>query len=622
MKSLALSRYLALALALGSYSASALPSGSSADAYSQQVLGGLYDRASSVPLEVREPHQATTDASGNPKYDAPPVRPSLPLDQLPDARPPKGHRRFVSKLVEAEIQRITAKIRDPALKRIFTNAYPNTLDTTVGWTDLQLDEKDHKKAFPRSFIITGDINAAWLRDSTNQLFTYLPLLANPPAPFEKDDEEWTKLYRLALGLLYQQAQQVLTHPYANSYGPPKSATIVHEKNQAVNASNPDADWVLPPPLNSKGHYLPAPPASYHHANGTDGVYVWEIKYEVDSLAAHLRLASLLAESSGRTDFLDNETWQRGVRMAIDVLRSQQRGSIEEHEAWAKANETTLLPPNLTARDSEWAQRFGSYQGGVYKFQRLDRSASETKADKGWGEPAKRTGLVKSGFRPSDDSTVLPFLIPSNAQLAVALEKLAQLLEGVEAMKDVAANAESFAKEIRAAIDEWAVLPRKAVEGVFEAGNVYAYEVDGYGSSYFMDDANVPSLLSLPYLGYVDQDDETYQRTRKAVLDQRSNKWFFGDKEFSGVGGPHVGWGYAWPMSRIMQILTTSSRDEHVHALSLLRNTTAGTGLLHESINVANATDFTRPWFAWVNGLFGEAVRHVEQTNPDVLDFTF
>ncbi|EPQ26552.1 uncharacterized protein PFL1_05874 [Pseudozyma flocculosa PF-1] len=620
MKTLALSRYLALALALGSYSASALPS--AADAHGQQVLGGLYERSADILLEAREPGQATTDASGDPAYKFPPVKPDLPLDKLPNARPHKGKRRFVSKIVEAEIERITAKIRDPALKRIFTNAYPNTLDTTVGWTDLQLDQNDHAKAFPRSFIITGDINAAWLRDSTNQLFTYLPLLETPPAPYKRGDEEWNKLYRLALGLLYQQAQQVLTHPYANSFGPPKSATIVHEKNQAVNGSNPDADWVLPPPPGQKGHYLPAPPASYSKVKGNDGIYVWEIKYEVDSLAAHLRLPSLLAETSGRKDFVDNKTWQRAVRMAIDTLRSQQRGSVEEHEAWEKANSTTMLPPHLTSRDSEWAQRFGSFQGGVYRFQRLDRSASETKADKGWGEPGKRTGLVKSGFRPSDDSTVLPFLIPSNAQLAVALEKLAPLLDGVEAMQDVASNARDFAQEIRAAIDEWAVLPRKAVDGVIDAGNVYAFEVDGYGSSYFMDDANVPSLLSLPYLGYVDKDDETYQRTRKAVLDKRTNKWFFGDKDFSGIGGPHVGWGYAWPMSRIMQILTTSDADEQRDALSLLRNTTAGTGLLHESINVSNATDFTRPWFAWVNGLFGEAVRHVEQTNPDLLGMDF
>ncbi|GAK63329.1 DUF1237 domain-containing protein [Moesziomyces antarcticus] len=560
--------------------------------------------------------RATEDAFGDPEYTWPEPDPTLPLDSLPDARPAVQKRRFRSRLVEAEIRRITDKIADPAVKRIFANAYPNTLDTTVGWTDLQLNHPDSATAFPRAFIITGDILAAWLRDSSNQIFTYLPLLQSPPEPYAVGDKDWLKLYRLALGLLYQQSQQVITYPLANSFGPPKSATITNKKNPAVGDGD-DADWVQPPVPGSKGHYLPQPPSNYTKVEGNDGVYLWETKWEVDSLAAHLRLPSLLAEYANRTDFLDNETWQRGVRMAIDTLRAQQRGSREEHAAYEASNSTTLLPPNITER-SEWAQRFGSVQGGVYRFQREARSATETKADLGWGEPARRNGLVKSGFRPSDDATTLPHLIPSNAQLAVALEKLAPLLDNTTAMSDVAANARSFAADIRAAIAQEAVLPNRLAGGQ----DIYAFEVDGYGSAYFMDDANVPSLLSLPYLGYIDASDETYQRTRAFVLSQDTSKWFYSGADFSGIGGPHVGTNYAWPMSRIMQILTTTNADEQLHALSLLRNTTAGTGLIHESINVHNATDFTRPWFGWANGLFGEAIRHIDQTNPDILQHTF
>ncbi|GAC76459.1 hypothetical protein PANT_22d00037 [Moesziomyces antarcticus T-34] len=560
--------------------------------------------------------RATEDAYGDPEYTWPEPNPTLPLDSLPDARPAVHQRRFRSRLVEAEIRRITDKIADPAVKRIFTNAYPNSLDTTVGWTDLQLNNPDSATAFPRAFIITGDILAAWLRDSSNQIFTYLPLLQSPPEPYAVGDKDWLKLYRLALGLLYQQSQQVITYPLANSFGPPKSATITNKKNPAVGDGD-DADWVQPPVSGSKGHYLPQPPNNYTKVEGNDGVYLWETKWEVDSLAAHLRLPSLLAEYANRTDFLDNETWQRGVRMAIDTLRAQQRGSREEHAAYEASNSTTLLPPNITER-SEWAQRFGSVQGGVYRFQREARSATETKADLGWGEPARRNGLVKSGFRPSDDATTLPHLIPSNAQLAVALEKLAPLLANTTAMSDVAANARSFAADIRAAIAQEAVLPNRLAGGQ----DIYAFEVDGYGSAYFMDDANVPSLLSLPYLGYVDASDETYQRTRSFVLSQDTSKWFYSGADFSGIGGPHVGTNYAWPMSRIMQILTTTNADEQLQALSLLRNTTAGTGLIHESINVHNATDFTRPWFGWANGLFGEAIRHIDQTNPDLLQHVF
>lgn len=562
--------------------------------------------------------RATEDAYGDPDYQWPQPNPSLPLDCLPDARPPVSSRRFRSALVEAEITRITSLISDPALRRIFSNTYPNTLDTTVAWTDLKLQDANSTRAFPRAFIITGDILAAWLRDSSNQMFTYLPLLKNPPEGFGRDeaDKDWLKLYRLALGLLYQQSQQVITYPLGNSFGPPKSATITNKKNPAVGEGE-DADWVEPPVPGTQGHYPPAPPCNYSEVEGTDGVYLWETKWEVDSLAAHLRLPSLIAEYSNRTDFLHNPTWQRGVRIAIDALRSQQRSSREEHYAYQVSNTTTVLPPNITER-SEWGERFGTLQGGGYRFQRLTRSATETKADLGWGEPARRTGLVKSGFRPSDDATTLPHLIPANAQLAVALEKLVPFLS-TPSMQDVALNAAQFASEIRTAISEHAVLPNKLAQ---DAGEIYAYETDGYGSSYFMDDANVPSLLSLPYLGYLNASDPVYQRTRKFVLSESISKWYYSGPEFSGIGGPHVGTGYAWPMSRIMQILTTTDPDEQLSALSLLRNTTAGTGLIHESINVRNATDFTRPWFGWANGLFGEAVRHVEQTNPQLLQHQY
>lgn len=560
--------------------------------------------------------RATEDAYGDPEYKWPVVNASLALDSLPDARPAVSSRRFRSRLVEAEIRRITAKIADPAVKRIFTNAYPNSLDTTVAWTDLQLDNPDSATAFPRAFIITGDILAAWLRDSCNQIFTYLPLLESPPNPYQVGDRDWLKLYRLALGVLYQQSQQVITYPLANSFGPPKSATITNKKNAAV-GDGMDADWVQPPVPRTKAHYLPQPPRNYSKVDGTDGVYLWETKWEVDSLAAHLRLASLIAEYSKRTDFVKNKLWQRGVRMAIDALRSQQRGSDEEQIAYAASNDTTVLPANLTTTDSEWAHRFGTLQGGVYRFQRMDRSATETKADKGWGERAKRNGLVKSSFRPSDDATMFPHLIPSNAQLAVALEKLVPLLKDEQAMKDVAENAERFASEIRSAITQYAIRPNHLA-----GGEMLAYEIDGYGSTYFMDDANVPSLLSLPYLGYLDASDVVYQRTRAFVLSASTNKWAFRGAHFSGIGGAHVGTNYAWPMSRLMQILTSTDPQEQLDALASLRNTTAGTALMHESINVDNSTDFTRPWFGWANGLFGEAVRHIENTNPHILAHTY
>ncbi|PWN50287.1 hypothetical protein IE53DRAFT_316075 [Violaceomyces palustris] len=585
-----------------------------------------------LDLEARKkPTLVTPDASGDPDYTPPPVRPHLPLDRLPDARPVQRKRRFVSKLVEDEIERLSSKIKDVALRRIWENCFPNTLDTTVAWADLDQDEKDDRLAFPRAFVITGDIEASWLRDSTNQIKTYLPLLKDAPSPGDPLSKEWKKLYRLALGVLYQQSQFVLTHPLANSFGPPNSAPITHKLNPVMNESKADADWILPPPPGAKGHYRPSPPKSYSRIKGNDGVYLWEVKYEIDSLSNFLGLPGDIYASTGRLDFVENKTWQRAVRLAVDTLRSQQRGSLEEHAAYENAVEAgseALLPPNLIGRDGEWAERFGSFQGGVYRFQRDARSSTETKADNGWGEPAYRTGLVKSGFRPSDDATTLPFLIPSNAQLAVSLETLSSLLKEadsntVSSMSDVIENIDSFSSELRSSISEWALSRSRSIPGLSDdQGDVYSYEVDGYGSSYFMDDANVPSLLSLPYLGFLDRSDEVYQRTRRLLLDQRGNKWFFSGKDGKGIGGPHVGWGYAWPMSRIVQILTSVDAEEQYDCLANLRNTTAGTGLMHESFNVNNATDFTRPWFAWVNGLFGEALRHIEDTNPSVLERDF
>ncbi|KAK0530946.1 hypothetical protein OC834_003128 [Tilletia horrida] len=601
----------------------------------------------SGPSDILQPRavKATEDAYGDPSYTGPKANLSTPLDQLPDARPPQDKRRFISRLVEAELARLSSKIADPALRRILNNTFPNTLDTTIAWTDLQLDaEPDHARAFPRAVAITGDIEAMWLRDSQRQINPYLDLLAAPPAGFEVGDKDWVKLYRLALGLLYVQAQYVLTDPFANSFGPPNGAYMLKEKktNPAMNESDPNADWFYPPPPGLKSYYAPHPNKTQSRVEGTDGAYVWEQKWEVDSLASFFTLAARLAAVSNRTDFVHKPIWQRAAGMAICALRSQQRSTGDEH----LANEAALA----TAHDSsstrskraadtdaegasnassssfdytaEWNRRFASLGGGVYRFQRQDRSATETRADHGFGEPGRRVGLVKSAFRPSDDATVLPFLVPSNAALAVALEGVVPLIrtQSLNGTLDALADdAEGLAREIRTAISEEAVLMRAGSAGKKDGGSVFAYEVDGYGGSYFMDDANVPSLLSLPYLGYVDGSDEVYQRTRSLVLSPE-NKWFFNGTVGYGIGGPHVGTPYIWPMSRLMEGLTSNDSRVHYDVLAFLRNTTAGTGLMHESINArTNASDFTRPWFGWANGLVGELIRHIDDVNGTFLE---
>ena len=136
------------------------------------------------------------------------------------------------------------------------------------------------------------------------------------------------------------------------------------------------------------------------------------------------------------------------------------------------------------------------------------------------------------------------------------------------------------------------------------GKIYAYEVNGSGSYHLMDDANVPSLLSLPYLTRISPRDPVYMNTRKYIL-SADNPFFFSGKLASGIGGPHVGLDYIWPMSIIMQAMTSTSEKEIAQCLHWLKASHAGTGFMHESFHKDNASKFTRKWFAWANTLFGE-----------------
>jgi len=149
---------------------------------------------------------------------------------------------------------------------------------------------------------------------------------------------------------------------------------------------------------------------------------------------------------------------------------------------------------------------------------------------------------------------------------------------------------------------------------FRGETVYAYEVDGFGNAVFMDDANVPSLLSLPLLGFVRARDPVYQATRRMVL-SRHNPWYFrGALGIGGVGGPHVGRGMIWPMSLMVQAWTSEDPKEVSMLLRQLVATSAPNSLMHESFSQDDAALFTRPWFAWANTLFGDLVLKVA-TDP-------
>ena len=143
-------------------------------------------------------------------------------------------------------------------------------------------------------------------------------------------------------------------------------------------------------------------------------------------------------------------------------------------------------------------------------------------------------------------------------------------------------------------------------------------MDGYGNFYCTDDGNIPSLLSLPYLGAVKTDDPLYQATRRFLL-SAANPYYCQGKAASGPGGPHVGIDMIWPLGVIMEGLT-STNDAKIHqCLDTLQRTHAGTGFMHEAFYKDDPKKFTRAWFAWANTIFGELVLKTFNEHPHLLD---
>jgi meiotically up-regulated gene 157 (Mug157) protein len=291
----------------------------------------------------------------------------------------------------------------------------------------------------------------------------------------------------------------------------------------------------------------------------------ERKWEIDSLCYPVRLAYNYWKTSGDASVFDKE-WEKAAALIVKTFKEQQRKS--DH--------------------------------GPYKFQRRTERQLDTLCNDGYGAPVTPVGLIVSSFRPSDDATTLNFLIPSNLFAVRSLLQMAEILKNVCKKDALASECNRLAIEVHAAVEKYAVTEHE------KFGKVYAYEVDGFGNKLFMDDANIPSLLSLPYLGCVTDNDPVYLNTRNMVWSD-SNPYFFKGKVAEGIGGPHVGFDYIWPMSLIMRAMTTRNEDEIRYCIKTLCNTDANTGFMHESFHKDNPEKFTRKWFAWANTLFGELI---------------
>ena len=251
--------------------------------------------------------------------------------------------------------------------------------------------------------------------------------------------------------------------------------------------------------------------------------------------------------------------------------------------------------------------------GPYKFQRKTERALDTVSNDGLGAPVKPVGLIVSSFRPSDDATTLQFLVPSNFFAVSSLRKAAEILEKVNKKTALSKECKDLAQEVETALKKYAVYNHP------KYGKIYAFEVDGFGNHHLMDDANVPSLLAMPYLGDVNVNDPIYQNTRRFVWSE-DNPYFFKGKAGEGIGGPHIGYDMVWPMSIMMKAFTSQNDAEIKTCIKMLMDTDAGTGFMHESFHKDNPKKFTRAWFAWQNTLFGELIlKLVNEGKVDLLN---
>ncbi|KAA8576234.1 hypothetical protein EYC84_006385 [Monilinia fructicola] len=438
-------------------------------------------------------------------------------------RPDAACRTFNSSIVEKTIDDMKSVIADPDLYRIFQNSFPNSLDTAVKWRGYAADNAEEEL----TFLITGDIDAMWLRDSANQMQSYLTLLKN-----DSSHDSLASLYR---GVINLQARYIIEAPYCNSFQAPTESGIPPQQNQA----NPDNF---------------TPPESTN--------IVFECKYELDSLAAFLEISTNYYEATGDASFFQKFNWVNAIETIISTAEGLLIGT------YASDGRLEILCKRVL-------------------------------------------GLVRSAFRPSDDATIYQLFIPANMMFSRYLESCSKIMAAIGGQQDLSNHMHSFASSIRAAITKHGIVQDPTY------GKVYAYEVDGFGSANRMDDANIPSLLSAPFLGYLSVNDTVYQNTRKFIL-SKSNPYFMRGPVINAVGGPHVGPGRAWPMASIIRILTSSNDSEITSTLKEIVSSTDGLGLIHESIDTFDQHRWSRQWFSWANGLFGQMLLDLKERKPGAI----
>lgn len=467
--------------------------------------------------------------------------------QLSYMRPSPECRTFNSSNVERAIEDLRSYIADPDLFRLFENTFPNTLDTAIKWHGVASNNSEEEL----TFVITGDIDAMWIRDSANQIAPYKTVM------LDKTDDV-ASVFR---GTINMQARYLIQSPYCNAFQPPPESAIDIVQNS--------------------GRYKVTP--EYERS------VVFTCNFELDDWGGFLQLSHDYFEQTQDVGFFGKFQWIAAVQVILASIAEMRQPTYGPNGEW-------LTP--------------------AYTFQSQTMSAFGTLGNNGFMNPVNYTGMARSPFRPSDDTAMFDFGIAANMMLSRYLKSTSSIMAQLpNAPKGLAQEMTDVAKEIADGIEQFGIV--KAPNGQ----KIYAYEVDGFGGRILMDDANIPSLLSAPFLGYLDKDDPTYLRTRDFVLSSK-NPWYCAGSVISAIGGPHVRPCAVWPMSKIMQAMTTDNYWEIFGALREILGSTNGLGLIHESVDANDASRWTRQWFTWANGLFGQLIMDLKERQPDVLKERF
>ncbi|KAJ6587330.1 Six-hairpin glycosidase-like protein [Mycena sp. CBHHK59/15] len=446
---------------------------------------------------------------------------------------------------------------DPACRTFNSSAVEKVI------TDMKarLKDPDLARLFENTFPNTLDTTVKYFNATQNLAFIitgditaqWLRDTANQFAHYTALLGTDPELATLVKAVINNEARYVAEYPYCGSFQPPPESGLAPSHN----------DWAdgvtVNPPVNNQT--------------------VFECKYEIDSLCGFLKLSRAYYGATKDASFM-NDNWYAAIDQIFRVINEQSQASFD-----ANFN-------------------FVSY----YNWTGGNGALSPAVDNRGNGEPKAYTGMVGTHHRPSDDISVFAFLTPANAMLSVELTNLAGILDaaGPARGRNISAQAKVWSKRVHDAI--WATTL---------VDNIFAYETNGFGGRYVMDDANVPSLLSLPYLGFLDKHHPAYVATRKLLL-SRGNPYFAAGRNFSGAGGPHVDAWHPWPMSQISAIFGTDDDAEILRSLYLIANNTAGLGLIHESQSIYSPTDYTRGWFAWANSYFAEMLLDLAQRKPGLI----